>query len=472
MNTALRHLRQYGAALRQPTLTRRVVAVLLGALALCFAVLVGIDWLALRLGGPEVRALPNYTQQLLDSLPLAPAPPEHALIVLRATEQQTNRSRLSSDVALGPLLFQLQAADGTPHYASPGWPADWHWPESPPADGRIRIHGLTYWAEQYHNPQWQLTVLEPQPDDGMALRSLGSELLLSFAIALPLVLLPLWWSVRRGLRPLRQLVHTVSQRAPDDASPLGLDLRYAELQPLVQSFEALLTKARTHIERERTLTQDAAHELRTPLAVISAQAHLVCAASQPEQRAQAQAALEHAVQRASHLVHQLLTLAALDQPQPRPPQRIDVAEAARRLLIAALPRADARHIELALLADEPVWANLEPLALDSILGNLLDNAIHYGHDGGRVELNVQILPTEGDAPHALHLSVADDGPGIPQAEQARLFQRFERGRDVRARGSGLGLPIVAQAVQCLGGQLSLGPGLEGRGIAFHVRVPE
>jgi two-component system sensor histidine kinase QseC len=460
------------AALRQPTLTGRVMGVLLGAAVLCFATLVGIDWLALRLGGPELRALPAYTQGLLASLPTPPEPIGHAVAVVRAAEQQINQARRSSDIALGDLLLRLQQADGSLRYASAAWPADLRLPDPLPADGRITLGDRTYWAELCHSPQWRLTVLEPEPGDAAALRWLGGDLVASFLISLPLMLAPLWWSVRRGLRPLRQLVHTVSRRAADDASPLGVDLRYAELQPLVLAFEAQLAKARAQIERERALTQDAAHELRTPLAVISAQAHLVCATGTAAERQQARAALEHAVQRASHLVHQLLTLAALDQPQPRPFRRIDVAEAARRLLIAALPRADARQVELALLADEPVWALLDPLALDSILGNLLDNAIHYGgQPGGRIELGVRVRCCSDGSPPSLHLIVADDGPGIAPAERTRLLRRFERGRDVRASGCGLGLPIVAQAVHCLGGRLSLDEGLHGRGIAFHVQLP-
>ena len=451
----------------QPSLVRRLVLALLVAFALVWGVLLMNEFADLRAGSGNSSGLRRLVEALAASLPAGVEGSDGALArrIVQAGESQYNRLRQDSPLAdPGDLLFRLEGANGALVYASPllaGFDA-----QAPGAAAPIRVAGRLYRGAWAATPHWRLLVLEPVIADSVVLRFLGNDLAGSLLIAFPLVLLPLWLAVRRGLQPLRRLVQGVQARSPADFSPLGFNLEYAELQPLAQAIDALLEKARLGIEREKAFVQDAAHELRTPLAVIDAQAHRLAGARDGAEQAAARLALEQAVGRAAHLVQQLLTLAALDGTPPGESPAVDLVDAARRIVIAALPLAAARDIEVTLDSPERLVARLEASAFHSILGNLLDNAIAYCPSGARVEIG--LMAADG----GIRLSVADNGSGIPPAEQARIFERFYRGQaGARTPGAGLGLAIVRQALERLGGRLALCPGLAGRGVAFVLDFP-
>ncbi|WP_085317234.1 ATP-binding protein [Derxia lacustris] len=459
--------------LRQPSLTRRVLLALTLAVSLSFVVLLAIDWLDLQTGDAGARALPGVTRAMALSLPAGatPADAQAAIAVVRAADRQLHLLRQESGLGLGEVRLRLERATAAAPAAAPLYES----PDTPPASAApdasaiLAWAGTRYWVASHRTADWQLTLYEPAPPETTLLRWLGADLLLPYLIALPIVMLPLWWAVVRGLRPLHGFVEQMRARSPDDPRPLALDLRYAELQPLGSAFEALLARVRASLQRERQLVQDAAHELRTPLAVIGAQAHALAHAADAAERARAQAALDRAVERSAHLVHQLLTLAALDDASPAAAAAlVDLVALVQQHLAGVAPLAQARDIELALDSPDRLMAAVEPAVLHSILDNLVGNALRYVPDGAQVL--VSLAAPAGDA--AWVLGVADDGPGIAPQEQARLFERFQRGRDARASGSGLGLAIVRQAVQRLGGQIRVGPGLGGRGVSFEVRVGE
>jgi len=150
----------------------------------------------------------------------------------------------------------------------------------------------------------------------------------------------------------------------------------------------MLSQLRSTMARERAFVHDAAHELRTPMAVIAAQAHALSGAGSSEERERAQAHLEQAIERASHLTQQLLELASLDDARQRLPKSVDVAQWARQILAQAAPRALARGIELTLDAPDSLEAQIDVPAFQSILENLLNNAIRYVHDGAQVVITL------------------------------------------------------------------------------------
>jgi signal transduction histidine kinase len=189
------------------------------------------------------------------------------------------------------------------------------------------------------------------------------------------------------------------------------------------------------------------------MAVIAAQAHVLNAAESAGERAHAAAAMDGALARASHLSGQLLALAALDERRATQAQAMDLAELVQQTLAQATATAEARGLDLSLDAPEHLDATVDVGAFQSVLQNLVDNALNYVPSGGRVEV---LLAAEGSG---WRLRVADDGPGIPPEEQAHVFERFVRGRGAQAEGTGLGLAIVRQAVQRLGGSVALQPGL-------------
>lgn len=451
----------------QPSLVRRVLFTLLAAFLLVWCVLIAVDYLDYRKGAHRRTGLEELAKNIAESLPEGET--GAAVAVIKATEVQYNRLRKSSTIAdVGDLLLRLDKRDGTPLYG-PSAAGGLGIPGAAPYPESLTIGGHRYWSTVQESGEWRLQILEPVIDDTLIVRLLGGELLLPMLISFPLVLIPLWFAVRRGLWPLRRLVANIEARAPGNFTPLSLNLKYAELQPLVATFNHLLETSRQGIERERAFVQDAAHELRTPLAAVSAQAHLLLSTNDPAQQDQAGRALERTVQRASHLVHQLLTLAALEGGARRSEQRLDLVGFARDIVIAATPAANTKSIEVVLESSEQLNATLDTSAFHSVLGNLLDNALAYCPAGSLVTIGLKVEQDHGL--EGIRLSVTDNGPGVPDEELPRLFERFFRGHGVATSGSGLGLPIVQQAASRMGGSLSVTCGPDGRGLAVSLWMP-
>lgn len=385
---------------------------------------------------------------------------------MRVIELQAHRSR--QDIGLqSDLLTELHAQDGTRVYASPALIAQGT-ALRPPAIGQAEqvLGGQTYRVAQVRGKHWRLVVAEPLPGDVSLITLLGRELAPALLLAFPLVLLPVWLAVHQGLRPLRKLSGELSQRGADDLAPLDIDLQYRELQPVAQAFNSLLERLREKVQRERAFVQDAAHELRTPMAVIAAQAHLLSRAASESERRQAEGALTQAIARTSHLAQQLLALASLDDSRPPQRQQVDVPHVLQSLLAQAMPLARQHDITLSLEAPDSLLTWLDLGALQSIANNLIDNSLRYGRPGGEVHIRLTL-----DTADHLVLLVADDGPGIPTEHRQRVFERFVRGPQEHVPGTGLGLAIVQQGTRRLQGDVHIVDGLSGWGVGFKVRWP-
>lgn len=459
--------------LAEPTLVRRSVASVLVAFVLVWAVLLVYLFANYKHTITNEPGLQKYGDAVLASLQDV-RDPALAAAALQSTDTWTNIRRREIGMLPGVSLYELRTAQGAPVYTSPGWA---QLPPLPPRaqDGRITettANTQVYRIYAGHNARWALTIAEPKRSDAAFLARNARSLTPYLLVAAPFVLLPVWLSVRTGLRPLQQLARRIAQRGQDDLQPVGFDARHRELQPLEQSLDHLFAQLRQKVERERAFVQDAAHEIRTPLAVINAQAHVLARSPDPAERAQAQAHLEQAIARTSHLAQQLLDLAALDDAQRPAPRDIDVAQWLRAALAQAAPAAMAKQIELSLDAPDHLPARLDLPALESVVHNLIDNAVRYGHAGGTVAVGLRVDDQSVAGRETLHLSVQDDGPGITAAERGQVFERFYRGAGQEATtGTGLGLAIVRQAVLRMGGEVWVGDGVEGRGVGFFVRIP-
>jgi signal transduction histidine kinase len=450
--------------LLQPTLVKRVMGALLLAFALVWLVLMARQVML----ATDRQAFDQNLQALGDNLLASIAPidrPGEARAVVAATAALINHSYRSSHVPAA-LLVELQAADGTRLFRSPeAGNASLHG-----APGRIdagAVNGHPYRLYQGRTARWSLLVAAPQMPTGWIIGTLSGGLTIDMLIALPLVLLPLWFAVTRGLQPLRALSDQLAARHADDLAALGTPPRHTELQPLARALDQLLTRLRHKLAREHAFVQDAAHELRTPMAVMSAQAHVLIMATDAHQRADAEQRMRQAIARASHLVGQLLDLAQLDQPQGPPTAALDVAQLLRHELALLAPNALARHIDLSLDAPDALHHALDVPAFQSIIHNLLNNALAYVADHGQVHVALQ------PSPAGLVLTVADDGPGIAADQRALVFERFHRGSGNGERnvaGAGLGLAIVREAAARLGGSVTLGDGIAGRGCTFVVTL--
>ena len=310
-----------------------------------------------------------------------------------------------------------------------------------------------------------MTVAEAKFSPGWLLLKISGEMGIYLLVSFLLVLGAIWLAVARGLRPLQRLSDRIAARGPDDLQPLGVNPEYAELAPVTAAIDRLLAQLRSKMETERGFVQDAAHELRTPLAVISAQAHVLARTADGAQRALAERDMDRAIERASRLIRQLLVLAQVDSAPAVESATIDVAQLVRQEMALLAPAAMARDVELSLESPDVLFHALEVPALQSILQNLLGNAIQYAGEGAQVLVE---LSAHADG---LLMSVNDDGPGIAAAEQAEIFERFRRGSGHAAPGSGLGLAIVKQAAARLGGTARLTPGQGGKGCAFVIELP-
>lgn len=448
-----------------PSLARRLTLALLAAFLLVGLVLIGKNFHEFKRDyqdNPELRKLgESLTRTLARTDDI-----EFAGRLIRLLGEQYNESRSIEDsVKLDPLLFQFyDRKRGRMIYASAVVERDLLPAQPTPVVSR-QIQGREYWVYASDTPDRSFRLAEPKIKDltviALLLKGMSLDLLLSF----PLVLLPVWFAVHRGLHPLRQLAQTLRARGPDDLSAVNVDLRYRELLPLLESFDGLLARLRYKVMQERAFVQDAAHEMRTPMAVIGAQAHVLALAESSDERQDAKQALDRAIARASHLSQQLLSLASLERGTKEVEIEADLPGLIQGILAEFAPAAIARDVELALEAPEQLRWKVKTESLLSILHNLIDNALRYGRKGGQVVVSLE--PNE----RGIRLCVADDGPGIVLAERELVFERFYRGNGQDVAGTGLGLAIVKKAVLNLGGTVSLATGLNGLGVAFAIELP-
>lgn len=287
---------------------------------------------------------------------------------------------------------------------------------------------------------------------------LAENLLRPLLFGLPILAVLIWLAVRQGLRPLGSLAAEVAAREPGNLAPIEIGANPAETRPLIERLNALFARLGRSLEQERRFTADAAHELRTPLAGIRAQAQVALGAGDAAERDRA---LHNAIagcDRATHLVEQLLTLARIDAAAQAPLETVALRELARDCLADLAPQALAKDVELELADGEEQRIAGHAIWLRILLRNLLDNAVRYSSQGGSVRVEI------GREQNRPALWVIDSGPGIAEAERAQVRERFYRVLGAGEAGSGLGLSIVQRIAEVHGAELRLLPGDGGRGL--------
>jgi two-component system sensor histidine kinase QseC len=300
-------------------------------------------------------------------------------------------------------------------------------------------------------------------------------MLLPMALALPVLAALLWWAVHRALLPLRALGHTLGQRAPDALNPVAVPDVPSEMQPLVAELNGLLARIERMVSGERRFTADAAHELRTPIAAIRAQAQVAMGAGDDAgEREQALRNTLAGCDRATRVVEQLMALARLDasgQPADSGGRAhdtsavTDLSALARSVAADLAPLALAREQELVLHAPEPCGVVADEALLRMLLRNVLDNAIRYAGTGAHIRLDIR--PVAG----GVECTVQDSGPGLKPEDMARLGERFFRVLGSGQTGSGLGWSIVRRIVAATGGQVITRRSAEWGGLEVQLRWP-
>lgn len=294
--------------------------------------------------------------------------------------------------------------------------------------------------------------------------SVAQRLLLPLVVALPVLALLIWLAVGKGLSSLQRIGSEVAQRDPANLAPLEAHGAPAEVAPLLHALNTLLGRLDVALESERRFTADAAHELRTPLAALKIQAQVARRAVNHEQRGAALDNLILGVDRATHLIEQLLTLARLEPTGGNSVLKsgCNLAVIARQTLADLAPAALEKEIELELSCPDKAMVTGNADMLGILLRNLVDNAIRYTPQHGRVDVSLMMVQGQ------VRLEVTDSGPGIPEQERQRVFDRFYRILGNDAAGSGLGLSIVKRIADFHSASLSLADGENGAGLRVRV----
>lgn len=284
---------------------------------------------------------------------------------------------------------------------------------------------------------------------------------------LPIAGLMTWFASSRGLSPLRELADLVSRRSPIDLKPLEHVAAYAETEPLVNEINSLLLKLNTTLSRERNFLADAAHELRTPLAVIQAQAHVLRHAATEAEKNTATTELNMGIDRAASLIQKLLLTARVSVEDFIPRfELIDLTAFVQERIATFSVLAAEKKIDMELQAPSRCMIKIDRETFISAVDNVLDNAIRYTPDGGAIAISITQL-AEGK----VSLHIADNGTGISHELYGRVFERFYRVAGTEQQGSGLGLAIVKRVLALHGGNVALSTGLDQRGLAVNLTVP-
>ncbi|MBC7728790.1 MAG: two-component sensor histidine kinase [Microbacteriaceae bacterium] len=289
--------------------------------------------------------------------------------------------------------------------------------------------------------------------------------LLPMALALPLLALAIWWMVRLGTAPLRTLGRTLTARHPQALAPVALAGAPNEMAPMLDALNRLFERITAMVEAERRFTADAAHELRTPIAAIRAQAQVALAETDGAARAHALRATLAGCDRANRLVEQMLTLSRLEAGAAPALASLDLSALARRVAAELAPRAIARQQTLSLDAELPHTVLGNDTLLAVLLRNLIDNALRYSPDGAELQLAV---PASAGG---VQLQVQDSGPGLAEADRQRLGERFFRVLGSDQAGSGLGWSIVRRIAAVHGATIAVDRSATLGGLAVSVRWP-
>lgn len=288
-----------------------------------------------------------------------------------------------------------------------------------------------------------------------------------FVLLVPLMGFFVWYFVGRGLTPLEQIAAEIASRKSEYLEPLQHQHVPAEIQPLVDELNRLFDSLHQSFEKERQFTSDAAHELRTPLAALKVHLQIMEASDESEDQRTALQNIHQGVDRASHLVDQLLGLARLEPMAIRAMQTledVDVHALCIDVLSEIYPLARQKNQDISLIGDEDISFQGYTYPLYSMLSNLLSNSVSYTPEGGEIEIE---LKKQGQG---FHIYVHDSGPGIPQGEREDVFSRFKKVAGNTQSGSGIGLSIVKRVAELHDMQLVLEKSARLGGLCVHLWV--
>lgn len=296
------------------------------------------------------------------------------------------------------------------------------------------------------------------------IHKISARLIRPSLISLPILAFLIWIGIGRGLAPLKKVATEVSRREPAYLEPIDIGPVPREIRPLASALNDLLQRLARALEMERRFTDDAAHELRTPLAALKTQAQVALRATDQQERTNALSQIIKGVDRASHLLQQMLTLGRLHSAEEQlATDNVNLYQVATGIVADLAPLALAKQINLTLEGDESARLEVNTVSLELLLRNLIGNAINYTPEQGSVQVQIKASDTETE------MSVSDSGPGIDPELLKRVFDRFFRIPGQEASGCGLGLTIARQSAELLNADLELQNRSDGTGLIATVR---
>lgn len=315
----------------------------------------------------------------------------------------------------------------------------------------LNLRGRPWRAYGLQTADGVIQIAQPVQVREALARAAAERVVIPLTLLLPIMIGAVAWIVRRGLTPLRFVAAEVQRRDASSLAPLGVENLPREIEPLVSELNRLLERLQRTFSAQRAFISDAAHELRSPLTALRLQLQLLDRAPDETERREARTRLGLAVERAIHLVEQLLALAR-NEPQEAALdfEGVDLSAAATEGIKDTHDLALARNIDLGLDAAPGLCIQGNREALRTLARNLIDNAVRYTPPGGTVQVRCRSL-----GKHAL-LEVSDTGPGIAAQDRERIFDRFYRRAAAQEDGTGLGLAIVKAIAERHGAHIDLG----------------
>jgi two-component system sensor histidine kinase QseC len=423
---------------RPPSLQRRLLWLVLSVVAIGWILAGAATWLDAR----------HELDELLDSH-LAQAA---AILVVQQTHEMAEHAAPSDNAPVvhryapkvafqvyhqGRLVLRSQNAPDAPLMAEPV--------RLRSGFDTVSIDGTGWRVYADHGPEdIQVFVGERTASRSEILAAILRGSFIPLFVTLPLLALAIWWAVREGLEPLRRFGGVLARRRPEALQPLDGKHMPDEMQPMIAALNSLFARIAALLDAERRFTADAAHELRTPIAAIRAQAQVALGASEDDARRVALKQTMAGCDRAARLIEQLLTLARLEAQAAPATQVCDLAAIARQVAADLAPAAIRRQQSLAVLGDAHCPLAGDETLLAVLVRNLVENALRYSPDGASIEVDLH-----RDA-QDFALCVEDSGPGLADEDIDKLGRRFFRGAGQSQSGSGLGWSIVRRIAQVHG----------------------